>query len=113
MLKSIIKKLFKSYSYGRGLERYIIARNPQNNGDVERYAFEYQQTYVRSGLWNILKQFGSFSLRGGRLFMNTRIQNKATILTNWWPYTDEEWKQLNYPERFNKPQKPVDNEDQD
>jgi hypothetical protein len=45
--------------------------------------------------------------------MNTRIQNKATILTNWWPYTDEEWKQLNYPERFNKPQKPVDNEDQD
>jgi|688.fasta_scaffold36276_14 hypothetical protein len=50
MLKSIIKKLFKSYSYGRGLERYIIARNPQNNGDVERYAFEYQQKYVRSGL---------------------------------------------------------------
>jgi hypothetical protein len=45
--------------------------------------------------------------------MNIRIQNKAIILTNWWPYTDEEWEQLNYPERYNKPQKPVDNEDQD
>jgi len=50
MLKSIIKKLFKSFSYGHALERYIVARNPQNNGDVERYAFEYQQNYIRNGL---------------------------------------------------------------
>ena len=51
MIIKLIKKIFKSYTYGQGLERYIVERNPQSNGDVERYAFEYQQKYVRNGLW--------------------------------------------------------------
>jgi hypothetical protein len=50
MLIKLIKKIFKSYTYGYDLERYIVARNPQNHGDVERYAVEYQQKYARSGL---------------------------------------------------------------
>jgi hypothetical protein len=27
----------------------------------------------------------------------------GTSMTQWWPYTDEEWERLNYPEKFNKP----------
>jgi hypothetical protein len=27
----------------------------------------------------------------------------GTPMTHWWPYTDEEWERLNYPEKFNKP----------
>jgi hypothetical protein len=27
----------------------------------------------------------------------------STSMTQWWPYTDEEWERLNYPEKFNKP----------
>lgn len=42
--------------------------------------------------------------------MTIKTVNQVST-TNWWPYTDEEWEQLNYPERFNQPQKPVDKED--
>ena len=41
--------------------------------------------------------------------MTTKKVNQVSI-TNWWPYTDEEWERLNYPEKFNQPQKPVDKE---
>jgi hypothetical protein len=50
IFKKLLKKLFKAYTFGGDLERYIVERNPQNNGDVERYALEYQQKYVRSVL---------------------------------------------------------------
>lgn len=50
MIIKLLKRLFKPLTYGNGLERYIVERNPQSNGDVERYAFEYQQRYVRNGL---------------------------------------------------------------
>ena len=33
---------------------------------------------------------------------------KIDIITNWWPVTDEEWEQLNYPEKFRPMPTPVD-----
>lgn len=39
--------------------------------------------------------------------MNTKTVNQVSII-NWWPVSDEEWERLNYPEKFNQPQKPVD-----
>ena len=35
--------LLKPETYGSDLERYIVNRNPQNAGDVERLTFEYNQ----------------------------------------------------------------------
>ena len=37
----VIKNLFKNPTYGCDLEDYIVSRNPQNCGDVERYTIEY------------------------------------------------------------------------
>lgn len=33
----------KPATYGSDLEKYIVNRNPQNAGDVERLTFEYNQ----------------------------------------------------------------------
>lgn len=35
--------LLKPETYGSDLERYIVNRNPQNAGDVERLTFEFNQ----------------------------------------------------------------------
>lgn len=36
------------YSYGKELDRYITAHNPQNNADVERLMFEYTNKLQRN-----------------------------------------------------------------
>lgn len=41
--------------------------------------------------------------------MNTEILNTQSIITNWWPVSDEEWERLNFPEKFNNP---VDKEEE-
>jgi hypothetical protein len=48
-MKEIITALLKRISgdYGNDLESYITARNPQNEGDVERFAREYNQHLVQ------------------------------------------------------------------
>jgi hypothetical protein len=33
----------KSTTYGSDLERYIVNRNPQSAGDIDRLTFEYNQ----------------------------------------------------------------------
>ena len=39
--------MFRETTYGRELESYIISRNPQNAGDVERLTVEYQREQDR------------------------------------------------------------------
>lgn len=39
--------MFRETSYGRELESYIISRNPQGPGDVERLTVEYQREQDR------------------------------------------------------------------
>jgi len=34
--------------------------------------------------------------------MHTVLQ-EVTNMNNWWPVTDEEWEQLNYPQKYPKP----------
>jgi hypothetical protein len=40
-LVNFFKKLFGSNSYGSSLEKYIIARNPQHAGDIDRLTLDY------------------------------------------------------------------------
>lgn len=46
-LKKILNFFFKEKTYADELEEYILSRNPQNTGDVERYALEYDS--IRAG----------------------------------------------------------------
>jgi hypothetical protein len=39
----IIGYIVKPVHYGSDLEKYILSKNPQNSGDVERLTFEYNQ----------------------------------------------------------------------
>lgn len=39
--------MFRETSYGRELESYIINRNPQGPGDVERLTIEFQREQQR------------------------------------------------------------------
>lgn len=41
--------------------------------------------------------------------MNTKLENKRILVTNWWPVSDDEWERLNFPEKFNNP---VDKEEE-
>lgn len=40
--------MFRETTYGRELESYIISRNPQGPGDVERLTVEYQRVQERN-----------------------------------------------------------------
>jgi hypothetical protein len=50
MIQKIITSLLKSIrgDYGSQLESYITSRNPQNEGDVERYTREYHDRIVQN-----------------------------------------------------------------
>lgn len=47
-IKSMMDKHFV-YNYGKDLDRFIMAHKPQNNADVERLMFEYNNKQ-RKGL---------------------------------------------------------------
>lgn len=42
--------IFTHDTYGRSLEQYIINRNPQSPGDVERLTIDYQRQQERNVL---------------------------------------------------------------
>jgi hypothetical protein len=42
--------MFRETTYGKELENYIINRNPQTPGDVERYAIDFQRKQERNFL---------------------------------------------------------------
>lgn len=42
--------MFRETSYGKELENYIISRNPQGAGDVERLTIEFQRNQERKVL---------------------------------------------------------------
>jgi hypothetical protein len=46
----LITNFFKRISgdYGNALDAYITARNPQNEGDVERYTVEYHNKIMNN-----------------------------------------------------------------
>lgn len=44
MLKKLLS-FFQGMTYQSLLEDYIDAKNPQNAGDVERYALEFQRSF--------------------------------------------------------------------
>ena len=40
-LKKVLQKLFEQSTYKSDLESYIVSRNPQCPGDIERLTIEY------------------------------------------------------------------------
>lgn len=42
--------MFRETTYGKELENYIINRNPQTPGDVERYTIDFQRQQERNSL---------------------------------------------------------------
>jgi hypothetical protein len=36
-------------TYGTSLEQYIVYKNPQHSGDVERFTVEYNQQQTKNG----------------------------------------------------------------
>jgi hypothetical protein len=46
----LITNFFKRISgdYGNDLESYITSRNPQNEGDVERYTIDYHNKLIQN-----------------------------------------------------------------
>lgn len=40
--------------------------------------------------------------------MSIEKVSKTDITTNWWPVTDEEWDQLNFPDKYKPTPNPVD-----
>lgn len=48
MLAKLFKQWFKPTTYSSELESYIINRNPQNGGDIERLTRQYD-FYISQG----------------------------------------------------------------
>ena len=46
---------FSAESYGTELEKYIASHNPQDTGDVERLALEYNRKLKEGFLWTLSK----------------------------------------------------------
>lgn len=42
--------MFRETTYGKELENYIINRNPQTPGDVERFTMDFQRNQERNFL---------------------------------------------------------------
>lgn len=49
--KNLANSFSKPQTYGSGLEYYIVKNNPQNAGDVDRLAREYQQQQQNGFIW--------------------------------------------------------------
>jgi hypothetical protein len=50
MIQKVITSLLKYFrgDYGNQLESYITSKNPQNEGDVERYTREYHDRIIQN-----------------------------------------------------------------
>jgi hypothetical protein len=46
LITNLLKRI--SGDYGNDLESYITARNPQTEGDVERYTVEYHNKLIQN-----------------------------------------------------------------
>lgn len=49
-LWTVIRQLFTDRTWGQNIEQYIVSRNPQNTGDVERFTNEFQMKHG-GGQW--------------------------------------------------------------